>query len=273
MEQASNIQICQRFWIWRFLSLPSRCKEKLSRYLTISRSLQRSLQRGRSNMSTTAIACYHLINWGGANCEVEWKKLDEVVSLIRTGLNPRVHFKLNTPDADCNYVTVRELYGKDIICDEKTDKINKEAVNRIQERSKLQINDILFSGTGTIGKTAIVKEKPENWNIKEGVYAMTPNHSLIDSEFLLYCLHSKSVMNEILLRSAGSTVRSIPMAELKQVEIPCPSLEKQRGIVVILNSFDSLSNGLTEGLPAEINARQQQYEYYRDKLLTFKRAN
>lgn len=49
-----------------------------------------------------------------------------------------------------------------------------------------------------------------------------------------------------------------------------PSLEEQRRIVNILDHFDKLCNDISEGLPAEIVARQKQYEYYRDKLLTFK---
>lgn len=49
-----------------------------------------------------------------------------------------------------------------------------------------------------------------------------------------------------------------------------PSIEKQRHIVSILDRFDALCNDLSSGLPAEIAARQKQYEYYRDKLLTFK---
>jgi type I restriction enzyme S subunit len=52
--------------------------------------------------------------------------------------------------------------------------------------------------------------------------------------------------------------------------IPVPPLEEQERIVAILDRFDALCNDLTTGLPAEIEARQKQYEYYRDKLLSFK---
>ncbi len=54
--------------------------------------------------------------------------------------------------------------------------------------------------------------------------------------------------------------------------MPVPSLDVQLKIVDILNRFDTLCNDITNGLPAEIKARQKQYEYYRDRLLTFKEA-
>jgi len=58
--------------------------------------------------------------------------------------------------------------------------------------------------------------------------------------------------------------------ELKKVEIPIPSLDVQNRIVQVLDNFDAICTDLSSGLPAEIEARQKQYEYYRDKLLTFK---
>ena len=54
---------------------------------------------------------------------------------------------------------------------------------------------------------------------------------------------------------------------------PLPSLQTQKELVAKMRTFDLLANSLSAGLPAEIKARQQQYEYYRDKLLTFKRIN
>ena len=58
---------------------------------------------------------------------------------------------------------------------------------------------------------------------------------------------------------------------LMEYKITIPSKETQEQIVSILNKFEALTNDLTSGLPAEIEKRRQQYEYYRDKLLTFKR--
>ena len=56
------------------------------------------------------------------------------------------------------------------------------------------------------------------------------------------------------------------------LKIPLPSIAEQHRIISILDRFDTLCNDLTSGLPAEIEARRKQYEYYRDKLLTFKEA-
>lgn len=64
---------------------------------------------------------------------------------------------------------------------------------------------------------------------------------------------------------------SVDMKKFKQLEIPIPSIEEQNRIVAILDRFEALTTSLQEGLPAEIAARRQQYEYYRDTLLDFKR--
>ena len=60
------------------------------------------------------------------------------------------------------------------------------------------------------------------------------------------------------------------MGSLSKIVIPVPEEEKVKDIVNILDRFDTLCNDLSAGLPAEIEARQKQYEYYRDKLLSFK---
>ena len=196
--------------------------------------------------------------------------LNEVILSLNTGLNPRQFFKLNTDDAANYYVTIRELQNNRVVFSEKTDRINGRAMKLCNNRSNLEKGDVLFSGTGTIGETALVSETPKNWNIKEGVYTIKPDKEKIDSSFLMYLLHTEKIRTAFLAKAAGGTVKSIPMGELKKILIPVPSLKKQQQAVKILDHFDTLCNDLTKGLPAEIEARQKQYEYYRDKLLTFK---
>ena len=59
---------------------------------------------------------------------------------------------------------------------------------------------------------------------------------------------------------------------LNKYPVPIPSLSSQERIVAILDRFDTLVNDISQGIPAEIEARKKQYEFYRDKLLSFKKA-
>lgn len=75
------------------------------------------------------------------------------------------------------------------------------------------------------------------------------------------------------IKSLGRGARSdLSAALIKGVRIPLPPLEDQARTVAILDKFDALVNDLSVGLPAELAARRQQYEYYRDRLLTFEEA-
>ena len=68
---------------------------------------------------------------------------------------------------------------------------------------------------------------------------------------------------------SGAAQPKLNQKNLNKIEIPLPPIEEQRRIVAILDRFDKLCNDISEGLPAEIEARQKQYEYYRDLLLSF----
>ena len=196
--------------------------------------------------------------------------MNEVIISLNTGLNPRQFFRLNTEDATNYYVTIREIHGGRIVPNDKTDRMNDEALALCNNRSNLEVGDVLFSGTGTIGETAVIMEEPYNWNIKEGVYTIKPNQERILPKFLRYLLTASYIKTAYMKKAAGGTVKSVPMGEMRKLKIPVPSIEEQERIVSILDRFDALCNDISEGLPAEIEARQQQYEYYRDKLLTFK---
>ena len=176
----------------------------------------------------------------------EYCEFSKVVDSLRTGLNPRVHFKLNTEDAQGYYVTVRELKGFTFEIDSKTDRINDAAIKRINERSNLQIGDVLFSGTGTIGRTALVEEEPTWWNIKEGVYAITPNKNRLESKFLIYLFKSDLILNKIYSKASGATIRSIPMKELNKIVLPIPPLSEQQSIVSYLDSLNEKINTLQQ---------------------------
>lgn len=87
-------------------------------------------------------------------------------------------------------------------------------------------------------------------------------------KYIYYFLMTKQDFIRANVRTAS--IPRLSRTVLENLQIPLLSLEEQRRIVSILDRFDTLCNDISTGLPAEIAARQKQYEYYRDKLLTFK---
>ncbi|QJC22384.1 restriction endonuclease subunit S [Arcanobacterium buesumense] len=85
------------------------------------------------------------------------------------------------------------------------------------------------------------------------------------SHFFASC-HFHGQKNRLI---TGTKIKRISAKSLSQIRIPIPSLEEQKRIADILDKFDALVNDISSGLPAEIQARRQQYEYYRDALLSF----
>ena len=88
-------------------------------------------------------------------------------------------------------------------------------------------------------------------------------------KYLLYFLKTSAVINKIdLLKETGARNR-FDFEKWKKIEISIPAIEIQKKIIEFLDSFETLVNDIRQGLPREIELRQKQYEYYREKLLTF----
>ena len=109
------------------------------------------------------------------------------------------------------------------------------------------------------------------WNQKIFVtdgFGYEEKSELITTKFLYYVL--KNMESELNAMKRGAGVPHVSGEMLNSIELPIPSLQSQQRMVEILDRFDTICNDLSTGLPAEIEARQKQYEYYRDKLLSFK---
>ena len=136
-------------------------------------------------------------------------------------------------------------------------------------RIKPKIDDIFMTRIGTIGKCAIVtKNNPLAYYVSLAL--LRPNKNKIDSAYLKYIIESgigKKELNKRILFTAVPI--KINKGDIDKLEIPLPSLEVQKRIVEVLDNFEKICNDLNIGLPAEIEAREKQYEYYRNILLTF----
>lgn len=128
---------------------------------------------------------------------------------------------------------------------------------------------IITAGDGAgVGKVFhYVKGK---YALHQRAYRIVPIQSKVLARYLYYYLETEFYAY-IMKSSVSSSVTSIRKPMLLDFPVLLPSLAEQQRIVDILDRFDSLTNDLTAGLPAEIEKRRYQYEYYRDKLLTFKR--
>ena len=99
-------------------------------------------------------------------------------------------------------------------------------------------------------------------------YRICPNKDILLPKYLYYYMKS-SFYDYIINTAVSSSVTSIRKKMLDEYIIPLPSIEHQTKIVNILDKFDKLINDISEGIPVEIEARRKQYEYYRNKLLSF----
>lgn len=194
--------------------------------------------------------------------DIQIVKLGELLVSLKTGLNPRDNFILNTQDAENWYITVRELNGLGVDFLPQTDRVNNHGLKLINNRSNLEVGDVLFSGTGTIGKTAIIDKHPINWNIKEGVYTLKPNKDRLESYYLMYYLRYLNNLNVFNKISAGSTVFSVPMKSLEEISIQIHKLPEQIKISNVLKAID-FKIALNNHINAELEAMAKTlYDYW-----------
>ena len=153
------------------------------------------------------------------------------------------------------YITVQFLKGGD----------EKYYIGSPQPNVICKKEDILVTRTGSTGKVITGVEGCFHNNF----FKVEPNERIL-KRYLYFVLNSKRMYNKMLRAASGGTVPDLPHRKFYNLEIFLPSIEEQEKIINILDSFEKLCNDISEGLPAEIEARQKQYKYYRDKLLTFK---
>ena len=150
-----------------------------------------------------------------------WKivSLDDVISKITTGLNPRKNFVLGK--GNNFYVTIKNMGDNNIYLDDKCDKIDNEALEKINKRSDLRTGDILFSGIGTMGRVYLISIPTNNWNVSESVFTMRVNER-ITNEYLYMVLLSDDMKSYCDQNAHGVAQRGIRMADLRAYKLFLP---------------------------------------------------
>lgn len=182
--------------------------------------------------------------------------LDELTSKFGTGLNPRKNFVLG--HGNNYYVTIKNMNNNRIYLDEKCDKVDDEALLKINARSKLKKGDLLFSGIGTIGRVAMVNEEPKIWNTSESVFNMHPSE-LCTSEFLYVLLLSDVFQKFVKMNALGAVQQGIRMASLKSYKIAIPGKK-------VMLSFCSIIKPIVDYIQSN-NEENDRLASLRDTLL------
>lgn len=202
-------------------------------------------------------------NVGGQ--EVEWKKMSEVGTFIRgNGLQKK---DFTEEGVGCiHYGQLYTHYGTSAT--ETITYCSSELAKKLRKAAK---GDIVIATTSenvedVCKAVAWLGEEEIAVSGDAFIYKHTQN-----PKYMAYLFQTASFFNYKKKKATGTKVIRLTGDAMGNYLAPIPSLEEQQRIVSILDRFESLTTSLQSGLPAEISARRQQYEYYRDKLLTFKR--
>lgn len=127
---------------------------------------------------------------------------------------------------------------------------------------------VITAGDG-VGVGKVMHYVSGKYALHQRAYRIHITSDCITQRFFYYYMRA-TFLEYMEAQAVQSSVTSIRRRMLDRYPIPIPPLEEQQRIVGILDKFDALTNDISVGLPAEIQARRKQYEYYRDRLLTFK---
>lgn len=231
----------------------------LDAFTELQAELQAELQKRKQqyNYYLDNLLNFKNINRGGYQAEVRWMKLKDIGKVC---MCKRILKSQTSSSGDVPFFKIGTFGGN------ADAYISQALFNEYKAKySYPQKGEVLISAAGTIGRTIVFDGTPSYFQDSNIVW-LKHDESIVLNSYLRYCY----ALNPWVV-STGGTIARLYNDNILEATIPVPSLANQQRIVSILDRFDTLTTDLTQGLPAEIEKRRQQYEYYRDKLLTFKR--
>ena len=203
--------------------------------------------------------------WGGHNYKIEWKKMGDVFEM-RNGYTPSKNNSEFWVDGTIPWFRMDDIRENGRILSDSIQHITPSA---IKGKGLFEANSFILATTATIGEHALIiadslaNQQFTNLKVRKSL------SNLLVTKFIYYYMF---IVDDFCKKNTNvSGFASVDMDKLKRMPFPIPPLELQEKIVAILDRFETLVNDLTNGLPAEIAAVKDQYEYYRNKLLTFKK--
>lgn len=192
------------------------------------------------------------------------KKFGDVATIVR-GASPRpIQMFLTDSSEGVNWIKIGDVEVGSKYITKTKEKITKEGANKSRYVKR---GDFILSNSMSFGRPYILKI---DGCIHDGWLAISDYEKYFISDFLYYLLNSSSIQRTMAQKASfGGAVQNLNADIVRGIELPIPPMDVQERIVKVLDNFDAICSDLGIGLPAEIEKRQKQYEYYRDKLLTF----
>lgn len=159
----------------------------------------------------------HIIPEGWTFCKVQ-----DIISNICTGLNPRDNFKLGT--GDIKYITVKNLTTNGTLDFTGCDTIDESARAIVHNRSDIQIGDILFASIAPLGRCYLIQSEPIDWDINESVFSIRANTDIVTPSFLYLYFMSDAFIKRATSSSTGSIFKGIRINTLLETELCVPPL-------------------------------------------------
>ncbi|AVQ88146.1 restriction endonuclease subunit S [Plesiomonas shigelloides] len=206
------------------------------------------------NMRKTQYNYYREKLLSFADEDVEWKTLGEIATYSKTRIS-------------AEKVCAKNYVGVDNLLQNRAGKIESSHVPIAGNLTEYIKGDILIGNIRPYLKK--IWHADRNGGTNGDVLVIHVTDVLIDSKFLYQILADDRFFEYNMQHAKGAKMPRGNKDKIMEYKIPIPSSETQARIVAILDKFDALTNSITEGLPREIELRQQQYEYYRDLLLSF----
>ena len=196
--------------------------------------------------------------------KIQWKKMEEVFEM-RNGYTPSKNNPEFWENGTIPWFRMEDIRENGRILSDAIQHITPDA---IKGKGLFEANSFILATTATIGEHALLiadslaNQRFTNLKIRKSL----KNKFL--TKFIFYYLFK---VDEFCKNNTNvSGFASVDMGKLKKMQFPVPPIEVQEKIVAILDRFEALVNDISKGLPAEIEAQKTRYEYYRNKLLTFK---
>ncbi len=205
-----------------------------------------------------------LLSFSDTDENVKWMTMGEIGTFIRgNGLQKKDFTEIGVPCI--HYGQVYTYYG--MFANETKSFVSEEAAKKFK---KAKYGDVIIVCTSENVEDVckcLVWLGDENVCVSGETYIFQHNQN---PKYIAYYLQTSAFQAFKKRNYTGTKVIRVHEDRLKKFVIPIPPIEEQKRIVEILDRFEALTTDICNGLPAEIKARQQQYEYYRNKLLTFK---